>query len=109
MFYDFFGFQDGAGFVRFLISVIGSLVALLSLIHLRRASKVLGGIIGKAFNKMMIGIVLNILAVSFFGLTFEPLNQYDAIFVTIIGPTVWVFGNLSLLFGFKDILKISKS
>ena len=108
MYYDFLGFQSGIDVVRFLISAMGSLVALVSLVHLHKASKILGGIIGKAFNKMMVGIVLNILAVAFWGLTFGPLNQYGTIYVAIIGPTIWFFGNLLLLFGFRDILKISK-
>lgn len=108
-FYNILGFNlSAADIVGFLLSSVAALVALVSFYHLFKASKVLGGIIGKAFKLIMIGIIFTVTAVAFLGLVFGPLNQYEEMYVAIIGPVVWLAGNFFLLSGFREIIKITK-
>ena len=110
MFYDILGFQvSAADIVGFLLSAVAASMAIFSFLLLYKASKILGGIIGGAFKKMMVGTVLNVLTVAFLGLAFGPLNQYEAMYVAIIGPAIWFTGNVFLFLGFRDIIKITKA
>lgn len=53
MFYNFLGFQVSvADIVGFLLSVVAAIVAISSFFFLHKSSKILGGLIGKAFKKI---------------------------------------------------------
>jgi len=52
--------------------------------------------------------VFNLLAMAFIGLTFGPLNIYENVWVAIIGPTLWLIGNIFLLQGYTATIKATK-
>lgn len=108
--YNYFGLDLSlADAIGLFLGALATLITPIVLTYLLRASKILGGVLGEAFRKIIIGIVFIIFAVIFLGFAFGPMNLRESIIVAFVGPISWLIGNLFVLDGSLEIISIAKA
>lgn len=109
MSYNYFGMDLSlADVIGLFLGALSTLFTPIVLFFLLRSSKVLGGLLGKAFRQIIIGVIFLIFSVIFLGFAFGPMNLRESVIVAFVGPISWFIGNLFILDGALDIIKITK-
>lgn len=109
-YYYFLGLQISLDdIVAMIISSVAVIIALIACYYLYRASKVMaGGALEKAFSRIAVSVILMIYTVAFLVVSFGPFNLTEDLWVAFIGPSLWLIGNVFLLFGCREIAKLTK-
>ncbi|MCH7759646.1 hypothetical protein IID20_04805 [Patescibacteria group bacterium] len=109
-FYYIFGLKlSVADIVGLIISIIAAIVAIIAVYYLYHASKVMaGGVLERAFSRIATSLVLMIYTVAFLWVAFALFDFRENVWVAFIGPSLWLLGNIFLLSGCRDIVKLTK-
>lgn len=109
MSYNYFGFNLSlADVIGLFLGALSTLITPIVITYLLRSSKILGGLLGTAFRKIIIGIIFIIFSVIFLGFAFGPMNLRESVMVAFVGPLSWFIGNIFILDGTFEIIKIAK-
>ncbi len=109
-FYNVLGIPiSTADVVGLAISIAAAIIALIAFYYLYRAAKIMaGGVLERAFSRIATCVVMMIYTVGFLWFSFSVFDLREDIWVAVIGPSLWLLGNLFLLLGCKEIAKLTK-
>lgn len=109
-FYNVLGIQiSAADLIGLALSIAAAIIALVSFYYLYQAAKIMaGGALERAFSRIAASVALMIYTVGFLWFSFSIFDLREDIWVAVIGPGLWLLGNVFLLLGCREIVKMTK-
>lgn len=90
------------------IGVPSVIVTIVACFYGHKAARSLGGEIGRAFVKLLTGIVLVLFSATFQGIVMGVMDIYESVLVAVVSSGTSLAGSIFLIAGFRGIIASTK-